>query len=186
MITGVFDIETTGLNPAFDHVLCASMGTWHPELGATDIVTLRLDDLEYRPVNVVDDTALVKAIIRQMNKYHHLVSWNGKRFDVRFLKARALLNGVADMFRGRMFHTDAMNHWRAHFGTRGSRLEMVSRVLQTPGSKTPLDERTWALAGVLDKGAMDMVVAHCEADIAVLGQVYTRIIPFLNSITRQS
>lgn len=187
MRSWAFDIETTGLNAAFDHVIavCFAQIT-SPEPGFGSIATFRLDDAQYRMENIVSDQRLIKAVIEFINEEtDHLVSWNGKRFDIRFVKARAMKYKLGG-FRSRLFHTDCMNHWRAHMGTRGARLEMVNRFLKNPEQKTPLDEDTWAQAGVLNTEAMDRVVEHCVQDVKSLAQVYWRILPYMNSITRQS
>lgn len=187
MRTWSFDIETTGLNAAFDHILvCCFARVTTPEEGSGELITFRLDSEEHRMNNLVSDQRLIRSVVEFIDTTaDHLVSWNGKRFDIRFIKARALKNKVPG-FRSRLFHTDCMNHWRAHMGTRGSRLEMVNRFLKNPEQKTPLDEDTWAAAGVLDSKAMDAVVEHCEQDVKSLANVYWRLLPYMNSITRQS
>ena len=187
-----WDIETTGLNAAFDRMLCASFVELLPPESITERpkpVTFRLDKLLHDKDDYTCDAALVNAVVEFMDDVNLICTWNGKLFDVRFLKARMVKHALKyPRLRrplNRFFHADLMWTWSTHMGTRGRRLAMVERFVNTSDRKTPLDEDTWARAALLTPQDMDLVCEHCEADVHTLSEVYWRILPFVGTIQKQ-
>ncbi len=184
MRIAAFDIETTGLNATFGHILCTSFceidtakRRWMQPY------TLRLDSPDYFTGDPIDDSRLVGAVIQELGKYNLLLSWNGKRFDLRMLNSRALKYRLPPTHRYVQWHLDLMQHYKLH-SRAGWSLDKASRFLHTTESKTELDPDIWARAGLLHTDAMDLVVEHCEADVATLCEVYWHILPMIKNVTR--
>lgn len=199
MITAVWDIETGGLNPGFDWVFASSLAVLDHKNDVAEVRTLRLDDYpvysgalgtpEKPFLDLTDDSALVEAIVDSLSEVDCLITWNGKRFDMRFIKARQIIwasrGKVPTRAMPKLWHIDGLPIWRYHFGTRGARLVQVERFVNCSDHKTPLDERTWGLAKVGHKPSMDKVVEHNVADVIVLAEVYRHMLPFIGQVQRQ-
>lgn len=200
MRTAIWDIETGGLNPGFDWVFCSSLAILGADNEVAEVRTLRLDeylvhdrDLAYKGraafCDLTNDSKLVAEIVSAFEGVDHLVTWNGKRFDMRFIKARQIIwaarGAVVERAIPKLWHTDCLPIWRYHFGTRGARLVQVERFLDLAEHKTPLDERTWGLAKIGHEPSMDKVVEHNIQDVIVLAEVYRRMLPFIGQVQRQ-
>lgn len=200
MITAVWDIETSGLNPGFDWILCSSLALLDHRNEVAEVRTLRLDEYHVHSpglayggraafVDLTDDSYLVSAIVDSLQDVDCLVTWNGKRFDMRFLKARQIIwaarGAIPTRTVPKLWHIDGLPIWKYHFGTRGARLAQVERFLNCNVRKTPLDERTWGLAQTGHQPSLDKVVEHNIADVQVLAEVYRKILPFIGQVQRQ-
>lgn len=145
--------------------------------------TFRADRKPWKGKNLIDDGKLAVAIRDELEKYHMIVSWNGKLFDAPFLNAR-LLKAHQRPLRPQL-HLDCM--WLAGGSSNriGSRkLDNVQRFLDLPEAKTPITWENWQLAGAGDSKAFEQVVRHCEADVKVLAGAYWRLLPSVANIHR--
>lgn len=123
------------------------------------------------------------AIREELEKYHMLVGWNSRGFDLSFLNARLLAAHERPL--RPQFHVDAM--WTCgQFSLRiGSRkLDVVQKFLKLPETKTPIEWEDWKRAAIGDTKAMGQVVTHCEQDVKVLAQAYWRLLPMVANIHR--
>lgn len=181
-----FDIETTSLNALMGGLLCVS---FKPIAISRDFTnsseeckayTFRLDDRKYRGKDWEDDSKLVDGVVRELEGYDVIVSWNGKMFDVRFLKAKCAEYGlVPPRLR---WHLDAM--WIVRNGMRigSSKLINVQKYLHLAEEKTEIAWEDWRKASRGVRKALDEVVAHCEADVEVTAEAYWRLLPYVKQL----
>ena len=175
--TLVFDIETTDLEADRGVVLCAS---FESSRAPGRVKTLRNDRMSPGWAKGVrgDDRALVEAVCDLIRAHDVLVAHNGNRFDLPFLRTRALRWGLAPLREHKIVDPLTVA-WRK-FKLRSNRLGAISDYLGIPDRKTPLDMSIWADAMLNgSKKAMDLIVAHCEADVRVLSAVLTHVAPFV-------
>lgn len=165
---GFFDFETTDLKANFGRILAFSVAD---QFGK--ITTLRADDPRMMGRNRRDDSLIAAAARDILEQFDLIVSWNGKRFDVRFLNGRLLL-GDERPLRGDIMHVDGLPISRHYFAWHSHRLEAVQKTLRLKNSKTGLDPDIWEAAKDFEKWALDYVVEHCEADVLVLRDVFWR------------
>lgn len=182
------DIETTDLKALMGGVLCCS---FHPIALSPEYTrklkpyTLRLDDKKYRnPTDWEDDSLLITAVAREIEKYELIVTWNGKMFDIPFLKAKLAEYGEGPI--ATKWHLDAM--WIVRNGMRigSSKLINVQKFLNLGEQKTEITWKDWRKAGRGVRGSMNVVVEHCEADVKVLAEAYWRLLPFVKNLRRDS
>ena len=83
MKLGVFDIETTGLNPAETEVVLAGFLEVHPDGSA--LAT------QYFADKAGEEQQLLSAIFNEFEKYDVLLTYNGKHFDLPYISKRAEL-----------------------------------------------------------------------------------------------
>ena len=161
-----WDLETTALNGMMGRILACAFAD---SFGQTDFV--RYDDFDGK--NAIDDGPIVRAIKKRLESADVWVTWNGRLFDVPMLNARLAKAGEPPL-RTDIKHIDLMYYARGRFMRIGSsKLENVSKFVNSPNRKTPLDWAVWQLAMVGDKDAMDLVVEHAVADVLVTRDVFS-------------
>ena len=179
-----FDTESTDLSASWGRILCASFVGLKGE-----VFTLRGDKRRYRGKNVVDDGKLVTAIRNELEKADICCGWNSILHDIPLLNARLALAGERPCQIGSKFGTWHLDMMYYAGGTSmkvgGRRLDTIAKYFQCENQKTPLDGEIWQLAAVRDKKALDSVVEHCEADVAVLRDLWPHIAPHVSKITFQ-
>ena len=125
---------------------------------------------------IVDDSKLVVAIRDELESADIIVSWNGILYDVPMLNARLQVAGER-IYHNKTWpkgaHLDLMYYATGSAIRIGSKkLDNVAKFFKLSNQKTPLDGKTWQRAAVGDRGAMNEVVEHCEADVMVLRDTF--------------
>lgn len=176
-VTAYWDLETTGLTAIMGRLLSySSCDPWG------NITTFRYED--FPGATLIDDGPLVVAVRDHLEQADHWVTWNGKLFDIPFLNARLLKAGERPL-RSDIKHTDLMYYSRGQFVRIGSsKLDNVSKFVDSPNRKTPLEWDTWQLAGMGDKDAMEEVVEHNRADVLVTRDVFAHLKPHIRNVHR--
>jgi len=160
-----WDLETTALNGMMGRILACAFAD---SFGQTDYV--RYDDMAGD--SIIDDGPIVRAIKKRLEAADVWVTWNGRLFDVPMLNARLAKAGEAPL-RTDIKHIDLMYYARGRFMRIGSsKLENVSKFVNSPNRKIPLDWAVWQMAMVGDREAMDLVVEHAVADVLVTRDVF--------------
>lgn len=165
---GFYDFETTDLKANFGRILGFVAVD---QFG--DATILRADEARFAGRNKRDDSKIAAAARDILESFDILVSWNGKRFDNRFLNGRLVLANERPL-RGDLMHVDALPISRHYFAWHSHRLDAVAKTLRLGNQKTPLDPDTWEAAKDLESWAMDYVIEHCVADCMVLRETFWR------------
>lgn len=174
--TCYFDIETTNLTANYGIMLCAVVKS---QYGKPRV--FRLD--EHRNGIRSEDKRLVRAVIEELGKYQYLVSYNGIRFDTKFINTRALYHRLTPL--GEKLHIDLLNVARRVLRTNNRRLDTVVNFLEVEEKKTAIDPKYWRWAMLGDSRAMDEVVKHCVQDVLALECVHQRLAPYIKTVRRQ-
>jgi uncharacterized protein YprB with RNaseH-like and TPR domain len=174
MNVGVWDIETSGLNANFGHMLAGSvMPLWGRR---KDVKIVRIDDYPRYKKSLWDDTLVVAALVAELNKYDVLIGHNSVNFDAKFLNSRALDNRTG-WIRQEIKHVDSRRTCKKflRFGYRS--LENLSIFLDTKDRKTPLVAKLWKKAICGDKECLDQIVKHNVQDVITLQEIVKIILP---------
>jgi uncharacterized protein YprB with RNaseH-like and TPR domain len=172
-----WDLETTNLTAIMGRLLACAFAD---SFGQTKV--FRIEDYPGR--SLIDDSRLAAAIRDELEKVDTWVTWNGKLFDVPFLNARLLKAGERPL-RSDVKHIDLMYYSRGQFVRIGSsKLENVSKFVNSPHRKTPIDWETWQLAALGDRQAMDAIAEHAVADVLVLRDVFAHLRPYIRIVHR--
>lgn len=175
--TLVIDLETSDLNADRGVILCAC---YESSKQPGRIVTLRQDKLNpnWRKGDRGDDKELVKAITKVVKDHDVIVAHNGSRFDLPFLRTRALRWHLKPLREVKLIDPCSIA-WRK-YKLRSNSLGALANHLGIKAEKTPLHMSTWMDAIVRgDKKAMNYIVKHCVADIKVLSAVLNLVKPFI-------
>jgi uncharacterized protein YprB with RNaseH-like and TPR domain len=175
--TVCWDIETTHLKADFGYCLCASVKPLgHPP------ITARIDDSPGYKSEPWNDKHVVCKIRDILNNADMLISWNGRRFDWKFLQTRLMMHGETPLQPA--LHIDVYYQSRYKLLLASNRLDHVDRFLHGDSEKTSLHGQIWQKAACGDRGSLDYVVEHCEKDVGVLERVFYDLKPFIKQIYR--
>lgn len=166
------DIEATNLTGSFGMLLSCCI---KPLGGRTIVFSLHDRQCE-------TDRRMVRQIINELNKYDILIGWYSKRYDIPFLRTRALKHGV-QFIDPLIRHIDLYDTAKHRLRMHSNRLEAVTEFLGIHG-KTKISSDAWNKAVRGDKKAMKEVIAHNKADVRILERCYNMLKRQVNTISR--
>lgn len=192
----IWDLETSNLNPRFGFMLTAGWKAWRggkpcPCHGdyRVHMPSIRDNwsyhdcgncDQKHRIGPITDDKKITKAISDILVKCDAHVTYNGKRYDWRWVQTKRWALGQ-DLLQLRP-HIDLLYTARSQLAG-GASLKVVS---ETDGTlrgkngqrllaKTPVSGPEWIAAVSGNEKALKYVETHCENDVLVLEHEYERM-----------
>lgn len=164
---GYFDIECTNLNADYGYMLCYCI-----KVGGEDTIIRGVIDKKDLEKNL--DRVLVTQCLKDLAKFDRIFTYYGTKFDIPYLKARALIHGIpiTSLSFGSRFHKDMYYVAKRNLKISSRRLENVSRLLIGSTRKTHLEPTIWTYASMGDKKSLDYVVNHCDGDVLDLEDVH--------------
>ena len=130
------------------------------------------------------DKRLVKDLIEDLQKYKKIYTYYGSRFDVPFIRTRALSWGYEFIPYGLLLHQDLYFLARNKLCLSHRRLANVCDLLGVDG-KTHLDGKLWMLAATGNKEAIEYIYGHNKGDVEILEKAYNKL-KIYASVTRTS
>jgi uncharacterized protein YprB with RNaseH-like and TPR domain len=171
---GHLDIEASQLKADFGHIYSWAIKSHKEHQIFSDVLKVRSLDEEKR---------VVQSLLRTMRSFNILTTYNGTRFDIPFIRTRAMYHGLQFPEFGTIFHRDIYYVARGRLLTHNRKLETVARFLGIHG-KTPLDPAIWVAASFGDKKAISYIFNHNLEDVKVLEKVYLALEPYMKPIWR--
>ena len=165
----------TNLAADYGRLIC---GSFRPYQG--DTKTYRIDETPAGRKRAWDDSDLAIQIRDEIESNVLIVSYNGVMFDLKFLDSRLMHHRERVM--RRPLHKDLLWTAKTAFALSSNRLATVQEHLHLTHEKTRLDPEMWVRAAAGDLEAIAYVVEHCEADVAVLEEVFEYLIPFVKEV----
>lgn len=175
---GFLDIETTNLNADFAFMLTYFIKT----KGKDEYRSNKITKEEIQ--SGVLDKRLVGELIEDIKKYKKLYTYYGTRFDIPFIRTRALANGYDFIPYGLIFHQDLYFLTKSKLRLSRRRLANVCGLLGIDG-KTHIDGKLWMLAATGNEEAIDFIYNHNKADCEILEKAYNKL-KIYASVTRTS
>lgn len=169
---GFLDIESSNLDADFGQML--SWCIKPSDSGDVVFGLLSKKDIFKSPAGEADKR-IVRALVEEMPKYDKLVTWYGARFDLPFIRTRAMTNGIDFPTYGSLVHKDLWFTCRGKFKLSSNRLENACRVLLGKTDKTRIDAKNWhgALRG--DAKSLAYILDHNQKDVLDLEKIYNKI-----------
>ena len=129
-----------------------------------------------------DDRKLLKDFIKVMDSAHEIIGHNSDRFDVKWLRTRALLQGV-DML-PHYVSIDTLKHARNGFYFNSNKLDYLAKLFGEGQKKDNGGFSTWKKI-ILDKDsdALELMVDYCKQDVAILERVFNKLQPYVKNTT---
>ena len=185
----VWDLETSNLDPRFGFILVAGWKAWRggkpcPCHDAYRVHRFSMRDAwsyhacrcgkQHRLGPTTNDKHIVKRMSDVLMKADAHVTYNGKRFDWRWIQRRRWIHGLPLL--RTLPHIDLMYTARSHLG-RGYSLKGISMDDPTLKglAKSPVTGAQWVKAVAGDERALRYVEVHCDKDVLVLEHEYERM-----------
>jgi len=167
-----WDIETTGLSGNWDYMITYSIKPEDSDnIICGSITKKEIDDGTF-------DKRIVKECIDNLMKFDRVYTYYGSRFDIPFLRTRALELGIEFPSYGSLTHKDIYFIARYKLKLHSNRLATVCDLLGIKG-KTHQNPATWRLAKGGNKKALEEILDHNKWDCIILQQVYERLKTFV-------
>ncbi len=170
---GFLDIETSNLQADFGIIFSYCIKDSKSDKIYEAVITPR--DLKRAGE---EDTHIVERCIEDIGQFDRIVTYYGKRFDIPFLRTRALVCGVPFPEYGTLVHTDLYDVVKRKFRLHSNRLEAACRTLLGKTQKTHIDPKYWRAALRGDKKALDYILDHNRKDVLDLEKLYNHIAQF--------
>jgi len=169
---GFLDIESSNLNADYGIILTycikdsISGDILHDQISKEDIESSEAGK---------EDKRLMGTLLQDLAKFDKIVTYYGVRFDLPFIRTRAMVNGLDFLPYGALVHKDVYFAVKAKFKLSSSRLENACRVLLGKTNKTRIDSKNWAGAQRGDPQALEYVLKHNKFDVIDLEKLYHKV-----------
>lgn len=162
---GYFDIETTNLKADIGVCLVCSILSY-PSM---DMTTYRITDFARK--HELDDRRIVEAARDKLVQHHVLCGWYSKGFDIPFLNARLVQNGLTKI--PNHLHWDPIYQYKGWHGLQvgSSSLKNVADFYRLEEQKMAVSKDIWKRAGAVNREALEVLVDRCESDVRVLARI---------------
>lgn len=162
----VWDIEASNLKADYGIVLAFG----YKFVGEESANVLLISDFPKYKKDKTDDSAILKKAIEVMESADIWVTYYGKHFDIRFIKARMMYHGLG--YLPNIQHVDLYDHAKTHMLLSSGKLANVADFLKLPTEKTRIDGRLWVKAMSGDKQALEYIRDHCLRDVQLTEELY--------------
>jgi uncharacterized protein YprB with RNaseH-like and TPR domain len=168
---GYFDIESSNLSSDFGSVLCYAIK--HKD----GIISKKITPQEIK--NGTYDRRLLEELCVDLKKFHRIITWYGYKFDIPFVRSRAILHKCDFPLYKEVYHTDAYQVAKVLLRTLHSkRLGVVASFYGIKAKEHPLNPTIWLRCLSGNQESIDFVETHCKEDVCSLEQVWKKISPY--------
>ena len=162
---GIFDIETTGLKANWSHMLCWCMKENGKDIIHEDLITRT----EVRNKN---DKRIIQSAVNEIKKYDRIIGWYSSRFDLPYLRSRAIYHGIDFPGYKELCQTDAYYIARSKLALHSNRLASVCQFFGVEAKGHPMTPELWVKSGAGDPESLAIVLEHCREDVNATDEVY--------------
>ena len=173
---GFLDIETSNLKADFGVVLSYCIKPY----GHKDIIKRVIKPKEVRSKDM--DKALIGDCIKDMRKFDRVITHYGTKFDIPYLRSRALIHGLRFPKYGEIHHTDTYYMAKRLLCIHSNRQNIIAEALTGRTCKTRIKYKYWTRALQGDQESLDYILDHNIKDVIELERNYKRLVPY----TKQS
>lgn len=167
------DIEASQLTASFGHMISWALKDRGGEVHS-DYIKRR---------SLKEEKRIVASLIEALGEVDEVITYYGTRFDVPFVRTRALYHGLEFPGYMSMSHLDLYYVARARMRMHSNRLATVAEFLGIEG-KTALKPDIWVRASFGDVEAIEYIHTHNIADVVILEEVHDRLEPFMKGVRR--
>lgn len=173
--TCVLDLETSNLKADYGIVLTWCIKPLDSEKIEFDVITVA--DIK-KGRNGDEDRRVVQSCIKAMSNYDKVIGYYSKRFDLPFLRTRALNMGLDFPFFGSIAHIDVYDIIKTRFNLSRKTQENACRNLLGETEKNHVKGNIWRDAARGDKKALGYVLEHNKRDVRDLQKLYLKVRDF--------
>jgi len=172
--TGYLDIEVFGgFNAAFGYMLSYCI----KDANSDKVYGTSITPKELKNYNKLDKR-VVESCVEDMKKFDRIVTYYGTKFDIPFIRTRALHHDFDFPLYGELVHNDLYYIVRHKFKCGRNSLDSAAKTLLGESSKTHLEPDTWQAANAGSQEALDYIYEHCVQDVLLTERLHDKIIGF--------
>ncbi len=168
---GFFDIESSSLQATFGIMYCYCI--LDDESGKILERTITPRELK-----TCLDKKVVEQCIKDIKKFDRITGYYSSRFDLPFVRTRALYHGLEFPEYKELLHTDLYFTIRNKFKLHSNRQESAYNMLVGESHKTHWGRDHWVRAMTGDKKALNYIIEHCRIDVKELRELYYAVEKF--------
>ena len=168
---GYFDIEADGLKTDFSTML-----TWCIKEKGGKITSGVIEKEElFSEIDV--DKRLMTDLAKELSKYKIIVTYFGTRYDLPFIRTKAMRYSLDILEYGGTFHWDMFYTVKSKMNLSRKSLDNACDYLGIKG-KTPIDKESWRRAKYGNRRGLAEVLDHNKGDVIILEKLHERLLPF--------
>ena len=126
------------------------------------------------------DKRIVTELIKDMMKFDRVVTHYGRRFDLPYIRTRALIMDIPFPHFGSIQNDDTWVIARRKLRLNSNRLETIERALCGEALKTHLTAKYWIAGARGDKKALDYILDHNIKDVLALEKIWYKLRDFVS------
>lgn len=165
---GFLDIECSGIKADFAIAFSYCIKELDGKLIANVIKPKEIRNGTY-------DKRLIKEFIEDIKKFDRIVGYYAKKFDIPFLRSRAIYHNLRFPPYGTHFFNDVYYLVKNRLQLHRNRLEDACRYFNIPCKTHPLVPTVWLKAMKGDKKALDYILEHNKEDVLSLEALWKKI-----------
>lgn len=169
---GFFDIEASGLKANFGILLsyCIKIKGKNKILSGV----ISKNDM----ANGKLDSRIVKECVDDLSDFNRIVTHYGAKFDIPFLRTRALYWNIDFPQFGEITHTDVYDLAKRLLCISSNRQGVIAETIQHENIKTRINPNYWIQALQGNKKALEYILDHNKRDVIQLERNYEKLIKF--------
>ena len=170
---GYLDIETSNLDADFGIMLCYCIKD-----GSSNKILEGVLSKKEAIHATAPDKRLVEQCIKDMLKFDLIYTFYGTKFDLKFIRTRAVAMNLDFPLFGTIKHKDIYYIVKNKFKLHSNRLEVACNELLGHSNKSHFDGNIWRQAVQGDTKALGYILSHCQNDVIDLEELRNKIIDF--------
>lgn len=174
---GFLDIETSNLDANWGIILSYCIKPRGSGNILSDVIT-KADIKRYNQDQT--DKRLVKNLIEDILKFDRLVTHYGRKFDLPYIRTRALIMGIDFPHFGSIQNDDTWVIARRKLKLNSNRLETIDRAFNGESIKTHIQPKYWIAGARGDKRALKYILEHNEKDVIALEGIWLKLNKFVS------
>jgi len=132
--------------------------------------------------NNQNDKKMLSEFVKEMEKADEVIGHNGDKFDLRWLRGRAIIHQLP--FPTYVKSLDTLKKVRSAAYFNSNKLDYLAKLFLGYGKVDTGGFQLWVdICENNDKSAMNKMVEYCKNDVVILEEVYHRINPYITHNT---
>jgi uncharacterized protein YprB with RNaseH-like and TPR domain len=165
-VEGYLDIETTNLKASYGIMLCWCIYDANNDVmyeGRITAKDLGSEDLDKR---------ITQELIDTLRKFDRVYTYYGTKFDLPFVRTRAVVHGLDFPIFQSLYHKDVYYIVRNKFCLHSNKLVVACEVLLGKSDKTRITPDYWTRALMGHEDSLNYILQHCRYDVTDLAKLH--------------